>query len=170
MDRLWPTLVIVAIVILVFWGMWWGWRQRSRRDAALVPPHALPEPLGKPLLGLDARYVATTHCGRPMDRVVVAGLAYPGNARVDVFPAGASLAIPGEPLVFLPAGSIEGAGAATWAIDRAVERGGLVCVTWRVREDADPVDTYLRLLAADDQMRLIEALTHISPAGAPAGA
>lgn len=169
MDKLWPTLVIVAVVILVFWGMWRGWSRRSKRDATLAPPHSPSDGIGEPLLALDARYVATTHRGAPLDRVIAPGLAYPGNARIEVFSAGATLAIPGEPPVFLPAGSIEHVGPATWTIDRAVEHDGLVCVTWRMRHDAPPVDSYLRLLAAADQTRLIQALTRISPAGTPAG-
>lgn len=167
MDRLWPTLVVAAVVILVFAGMWWGWRRRTSRDAAIVPPQTVPTDPGAPLACADAFYVATTHHDRPLDRAAVAGLGFRAKAGIEVYASGVSLVIPGEPRVFLAAADIVRVAEATWAIDRVVERDGLVLIAWRSHH-GEIVDSYLRIVAPADHSRVLRALTEISSAGTPA--
>ena len=169
MDKLWPTLLILVVVVLIFIGMWLGWRRLSRRDASLTVPSELAEP-GDRLVAVRALHVATTHHDRPLDRVVVAGLAFRAAAEATVSTGGIVLAASGEPSVAITAASIVGIGAATWTIDRTVERDGLVLLAWRVADaDGTVLDTYLRVVDPDQRDRFVDAARGIIPDAGPAG-
>ncbi|NNC10585.1 hypothetical protein HII28_01610 [Planctomonas sp. JC2975] len=163
MDKLWPTLLILVVLALVFLGMWLGWRRRARRDSVVVVPTAL-EDAGATLLSAKALHVATTYHDKPLDRAVVAGLAFRSTASVTVSQGGVTLTAPGESSVAIAASAILGVGAATWTIDRTVERDGLLMIAWRVPADAEgPVlDTYLRVTDPDERRRLIAGISSIS--------
>lgn len=164
MDKLWPTLLIVVLVALVFFAMWLGWRRRARRDSGLVVPAQLETP-GETLLTVQALHVATTHHDAPLDRVAMAGLAYRANATIDVSTGGVTIIAPGETRVAIAASAVVGVGTATWTIDRSVESDGLVLMAWRTtRTDAGGrvLDTYLRLGDAQLQQRLVAGIRSIA--------
>lgn len=163
MDKLWPTLLIVVVLALVFLAMWWGWRRRASRDAALTVPTALDAP-GAELLTVQALHVASTHHEKPLDRVVVPGLAFRANAAVAVWEGGVTIAAPGEARVAIAVTSILGVGAATWTIDRTVERDGLLLLAWRpspTTVDGPVIDTYLRVTDPDERRRLVAGVREI---------
>ena len=160
MDKFWPTALIVVILALVFVAMWIGWRRRARRDASLVVPATLDRH-GRPILTVEALHVGSTHHDRPLDRVVVPGLAFRANATVAVSSGGVTISAPGESDVAIASDALVGAGTATWTIDRAVEQDGLVLVAWRtgVSDPAAPViDTYLRVASPQEQGRLVASI------------
>lgn len=164
MDKLWPTALIAIVVVLIFVGMWIGWRRRVRRDSAIAVPSALATP-GETLLTIKALHVGSTHNGRPLDRVVVPGLAFRANATVTVSTGGIMISAPGETSVAIPADAILGAGTATWTIDRTVEQDGLVLLAWRSEGESagtdaggTVIDTYLRTADATEQERLIAGI------------
>jgi hypothetical protein len=168
MDKLWPTLLIVVVVALVFVGMWAGWRRIRRRDAALAIRAALADP-GETLLSLPALHVATTHHDEPLDRVVVPGLAFRADATVTVSRGGVTLAAPGEQTVAIEAASILAAGTATWTIDRSVEQDGLALLAWRARRtdgDDQVLDTYLRVAEPERQRELLADIRSLITPGA----
>jgi hypothetical protein len=74
------------------------------------------------------------------------------------------LRITGEPDVFLDRASIVGVGRATWTIDRAVERDGLVVLSWRL-DTATVADSYLRLQGGDPDA-LVHAIDPLRPSAA----
>jgi len=142
MDRVAPTLVVVAVLLGVVGLMWWSWRARSRRDARL--PAGYPHPLTAPVELATARvlYVATTPRDRPLERLIINGLGFRARAVLTVTAAGVDLAVPGEEAVFIPAEAIELLTPATLAIDRVVETDGLLRLGWRLRgADAAASDT-----------------------------
>ena len=158
MDRVTPTIVIVAVVLLVFVGLALGWRARRRRQAGLPALAVPPATLGAAVLVDDVFYVATTVAEAPTDRIAVRGLGFRSRATVAVHPEGVVLAIAGQPDAFLPSTSVTGVGRATWTIDRVVGRDGLVVVTWTLGDTL--VDTYLK---SDRPDALVEALTTLAP-------
>lgn len=167
MARLWPTTIIVVVVALVFLAMWWGWRRRIRRDSALRPVRAVPHELGDVRCTAEVLYVATTAHDRELERLAIDGLGLPGRAIVTVAQAGVLIAVTGEREAFVPASAVVAADAATVAIDRVVETGGLVRLSWRV--DGEPeastgtvVDSYLRAVEPADRGPLIDALNTIA--------
>ncbi|WP_417562544.1 hypothetical protein [Microbacterium sp.] len=136
-------LIVVAIAVVLLALMAWGWMRRGRRDAAtLSSAHELAE--GSSVHDVfDGQYVATTREGEPLERVAAPGLGFRSSATISVADTGIALDLTGQERVVIPAERIDDVGQATFAIDRIVERDGLVRVTWRT----DPgivVDTYLR--------------------------
>ncbi len=162
-GRLVPAITVIALLVLLLALMVLGWRARRRRQRALPEPPRLPAGLGAPTFEVDVLYVATTTAGQPLDRLTVAPLGFRGRAAARVHDAGLVLAIDGEREVLVPADRITGSGLATYAIDRVVEEGGLVAVTWILDEAAGTsVDTYLRVIDPREKTALVDALHHIT--------
>jgi hypothetical protein len=161
-----PTLLVTALVLLALVGMLLSWRGRRRRSAVLGTVPSLPADPGEPIFTTEALYVATTLEAQELQRVAVTGLAVRGRATLQVFASGISLAIPGQDAVFLPVELILGVGTGTVTIDRVVEPGGMVVITWTL--GSTPVDTYLRPLSADDKTRIIDAIGAIRPSSVAA--
>ncbi|MET4157995.1 hypothetical protein [Agromyces sp. PvR057] len=170
MDKWIGALVAFVVVGGLLWLAFRAWRGRERRDATLSA-YPLPALEGEALLETEVLYVATTPIGSPLERLAVHGLAFRGAGRIEVFPEGVVLRIAGEQPSFLPASRIVSAGEATYAIDRGVEPGGLVAVSWIVDlNDAEPeqvapyVDSYLRARHPGDSARIIAAVNDIAAA------
>ncbi|MCU1583606.1 MAG: hypothetical protein JWM49_162 [Microbacteriaceae bacterium] len=160
MDRTTSTTIVIIVILLALLGMFLGWRGRQRRQAGLPTPDAVPAELGTGLLALEAFYVATTVADRELDRIAVAGLGYRSRARVTVAERGVVLSLSAVPEIFIPAEAILGADRATFTIDRVVETGGLVRITWLLGDTG--VDSYLRTGDSSESAALIAAVTSIA--------
>ncbi|QAY61241.1 hypothetical protein ET475_15470 [Microbacterium protaetiae] len=143
MTREGALLLMVAIALVLLALMAWGWYRRTRRDAApLTSVHDLPAEAtvsGR----YDGLYVATTRQDEPLERIAAPGLGYRSRADIIVADTGIALDIPGQQRLVIPAERIADVAQATVAIDRVVEKDGLVRVTWRT-DLGTRVDTYLR--------------------------
>lgn len=164
MDRFAPTVLIGIVFVGILVLMVVSWKRRSRRDAHLAPrPMADP---GRELMAADGFYVATTVHERPLERLAPAGLGFRGRARLTVFAGGVSIAVVGAAETVIPATDIVTAAPATWAIDRVVERDGLVLLAWRAAGTTSPgstvLDSYLRIVDVDERERLMAAIRQIS--------
>jgi hypothetical protein len=172
MDKLWPTLIIVAIVIVVFGAMWLGWRGRARRDLALQPTQTIPRELGTVHLDIDLFYVATTEHDQPLERLAIRGLSFRGRAHVTVADSGIAIGVSGEPDVFIPADAIDSVATANVTIDRVVEPDGLARLSWHISTAAGPgsgplVDSYLRTIDPGDRAKLLAAVNNIARTETP---
>ncbi|MFC6355448.1 PH-like domain-containing protein [Luethyella okanaganae] len=175
-ERLIPTLLIAAVLALLFFLMWRGWRARRRRDATLAP-YPVPEDALPASLRAQTLYVATTRHGEPLERLAIAGLGFRSRAELAVAADGVTIGIRGEAPVFVPRAAIRGIRPATWTIDRVVEGDGLLRLSWLLGVRADPskasgeqtVDSYFRVTDPADRGRVIDAINDISPARAGAG-
>ncbi|MEX1079163.1 MAG: hypothetical protein WED09_08660 [Homoserinimonas sp.] len=148
MDRPILMAVVMAFLLLLLALMLFGWRRRQRSQSQLPRPLGLPDDPGPVSLEVAAFYVATTLAGEPLNRIAVGGLGYRARASVGVTDRGLTLSIPGQPTIFIPATGIRSVEKATWAIDRAVEEGGLVLIRWALgapAADSTEVDSYLRI-------------------------
>lgn len=162
MDRLPATLIIVAVVVLVFTLMAIGWRGRVTRQAGVAQLAEPPADLGAVRWRADGvLYVATTRADNPLDRVVASGLGFRSRANLVVAEHGIALALTGAPVRFIPRQTLRGAGRATWTIDRVVEQDGLATIRWQL--GADAVDSYFRVDDPDALVRAIESLTPEHP-------
>lgn len=159
MDKVIPTVVVIVLIAFILVGMYFGWRSRQKRQASLVKTEPVPADIGRELLSLELFYVATTISGDPLNRVAVSGLGYRARASITVATEGIVLAIAGEPDAFIPAESILEVERATWTIDRVVETGGLVCVSWMLGDTS--VDSYLRVVEPPDPSALIDAIEQL---------
>lgn len=138
------TLAITLIAVLVLLALLaWAWWRRSRRDAGLRAPIGDAPADAAVRATFSALYVATTRHGEPLERLAIKGLGFRSRADVTVTDAGLALDLTGQPRVFVPNDRITGVAQATVAIDRVVERDGLVRLSWRP-DDVTVVDSYLR--------------------------
>ena len=159
------VLIPIAIIALL---MALGWRARRRRQADVRRPASPPAELGAVLFSEDMLYVATTRADAPLDRIAVGGLGFRARAVVTVAAAGIRLELAGQQPTFLPTESLDVAGRATWTIDRAISKEGLVFVRWSQTADdgtASSFDSYFR---PADPAVMLDALEKIVPSSAAA--
>ncbi|HYI50957.1 MAG TPA: hypothetical protein VEX42_05255 [Microbacterium sp.] len=143
MTREAALAVIIAVTVALLALIAWAWWRRSRRDSGLVAPVG-EAPSGAAILSShDALYVATTRHAEPLERLAIRGLGFRSRADLTITSAGIALDITGQPRFFLPTERIVDVAQATVAIDRVVERDGLVRIAWRLDGDT-VVDSYLR--------------------------
>jgi hypothetical protein len=161
-DKLLPTLGILAVVVIVLALAIVGWRRRVRRDSGAGGGYSTPGTLSAPLAEAAALYVATTKAGQHLERLALPGLAYRGKATIAVRPEGVAIAVTGETPVFIPAAVVSGVGAASVAIDRAVERDGLLRLGWTTSGGA-AADTYFRVVDPAGRAQLAAAIEQIVP-------
>ncbi|WP_214467054.1 PH-like domain-containing protein [Microbacterium flavescens] len=135
-------IMVGAALVLLALGTW-AWLRRGRRDSGLRAPVAEIPPGAAIRSVLPVLYVATTRHEQPLERLSIRGLAYRSRADLTIADAGIALDLTGHPRVFIDADRIVGAGQATVAIDRVVERDGLLRLSWRL-DDGTVVDSYLR--------------------------
>lgn len=143
MSRESALMVMVGAAVVLLALLAWAWWRRSRRDSGLRTPTGEVPTDAVTTAVSEALYVATTRHGEPLERLAIRGLAFRARATVTVTDAGVVLDLAGSPRIFVPADRITAVGQATVAIDRVVERDGLVCLSWRL-DDGTVVDSYLR--------------------------
>lgn len=173
MSREGALLVILAVVVVLIGLGVVAWRRRARRDSGFVAP------VGEIPSGAEATstasgfYVATTRHDEPLERLAIAGLAFRSRVVVTVTDCGVGLALAGSAPLFLPVAQIAAVDLARVAIDRVVEPGGLVRLTWsaaRTGGGSELVDTFLRPQDASARA-LADAIAATLPApSAPAEA
>jgi hypothetical protein len=168
-DRIDPVAVaiVAAVLVLALLAMFAGWRRRARVQSGLTLPEGLVT--GEPLLTVRGLLLATTFAGRPLDRVVAAGLGHRVQATVTVATDGVRIHRDGAESLALPVAALTGAGTATWTVDRAVEPGGLTVLGWTLVRDGQsvPVESAFRL-STDDRDALVAAVRALVPGDAHA--
>ncbi len=163
MTREVVLLLIVAFTVVLIGVGVWAWLRRRRRDAGLHAPYGEAPDDAATTATFTGLYVATTRRDAPLERLAIRGLAFRSRVDITVTDRGVALDLTGQPRIFLPVTAISGVAQATVAIDRVVEKDGLVRVTWPAGDT--PVDTYLR--AQDASARaLTDAIAAILPAPA----
>ncbi len=161
MTREDALLVVVAFTALLLVVLAWAWRRRTRRDAVWsAPVGEIPAGARETAL-FETLYVATTRHGEPLERLAIGGLAFRSRAALTVTDQGFALDLTGRPRLFFAASRLDDVAQATVAIDRVVERDGLVRVTWRIDDDTI-VDSYFRPQDASARA-LADALRGILP-------
>lgn len=161
MDRLLPTLIIGAVILGVFGLMLVGWSNRRRRQGAVARPVVAPAVLGAASVLVEGWYVATTLADQPLERVAVHGLGFRAQATAGVHPEGLVLAVRGQDPILIAPSALRGAGRATWAIDRVVEKDGLILIGWMLGDT--PVDSYLRVPDTTSAAAFVTALQGLVP-------
>jgi hypothetical protein len=167
MPELVPTLVVVAVILLAFLGMFLGYRGRRRRQQAFGRPLPVPSGLSPATYERELFYVSTTLRDQPLERVAVAGLGMRSRARLAVHSEGAVLELRGVEPLYIPIASVQTIDRSTMTIDRVVERDGLVRIGWLLEHT--PVDTYLRAGTPAETADTVEALHPLLGCGTSAG-
>ncbi|KRC51197.1 hypothetical protein ASE16_09760 [Leifsonia sp. Root227] len=173
MDKLVPTLVVAAVLVVALLLIVWGWRRRVRRDRPAGGGYAARtdargEAPAQPIATAESFYVATTKGGEHLERLALPGLSFRGKATVSVAADGVTIAVTGEQPVYIPVSAISGLGAATTAIDRVVEKDGLLRLSWTTSGGA-AADSFFRVVDPADRAPIVGAVESILPAGSQAG-
>ena len=142
-------IVLVALAYLAIRG----WRSRSASQSKLIAELPGGFEAGDAKQVSDLFYVVTTVAGAPLDRITRFGLGNRGKAKATLSAAGLILDRTGEESLFLEASAIKTVNTASATIGKAVERDGLVVVTWTYGT-AD-FDTYLRVLNQEFRAQLL---------------
>lgn len=134
--------ITIAVALVALLAMLFAWRRRMRRDSIYTAPLGVPE--HAEVTGRhEVLYVSTTRHDQPLERLAIAPLAYRARGELAVTDRGIALCLDGSPTVFLSKDKLAGVDRATVTIDKAVEPGGLVRITWRA-DAGTIVDSYLR--------------------------
>lgn len=155
MNLVLTAVIAAAITILIFIGMWIGWKSRARRGEGI---HVNPLPPSGEIIDEFPRagYVSTTPAGEPLVRLAVPGLVYKGNADVTVRQDGITIQVTGEDAVHLTAQQVSGHQPARVRVGKAVERDGLEILNWTSGDDH--VESSFRFQTSDEQHRFARAI------------
>jgi hypothetical protein len=148
MTRALLVVACIAFVLLVLALMRLGWRNRARRQDALLPGLApVPAELGTLHLGPhEGLYVGSSFAASWQDRVVYRELGNRAAARISWYDAGLLVDRDGAAPVFVPAGDVTDARLAAGLAGKVVGAGGLLVLRWRCGDQL--IDTGFR---ADDK-------------------
>lgn len=167
MDKLLPTIGILAMVVAVLLLAVMGWRRRVRRDEPAGGGYPAPE-AGAATATADVLYVATTKAGEHLERLALPGLTYRGKGVVEVAADGVRLRVTGEQPVFIPVSALTDIGTASVTIDRVVERDGMLRLGWTTSGGA-AADSYFRVVDPGGRSALTAAIEDILSGGSAAG-
>jgi hypothetical protein len=157
MERFWLVLAIFAFVLLCLWGMYLGWRRKSRSQSARVPPFpAIPEDAGDALLESTGVYLATTTAGNWQDRIVTRGAGLRTGAVWRLHDDGVAVERGGAPDFWIPRDAVTGIRRDTKIAGKVMGTDALLVITWRLG-GAD-LDTGFRGDDLDDYPQWIEQL------------
>lgn len=141
MTRLGAALVVLAIVLIAFAGMYFGWRALKKRQSHIATPELLPHEFHA-TSSLRGLYLATTLADKPLERIVVHGLGFKSNGTFEIGPQGIAVHLTSENPILIPSEDLSSVERASWTIDSGVEPDGLVKIRWRL--GAQLVDSYFR--------------------------
>ncbi|KQM15089.1 hypothetical protein ASF83_03500 [Plantibacter sp. Leaf171] len=162
-GRILAALLVAVFLLGVLALMALAWRRRVSRDARIGPLPELPDPRPVPSLTVEVLYVATSKHDQPLERLALEGLRYRSRVTLELGAAGVVVDVPGERPTFIPATSIVGLDQTNLTIDRVVEPGGLLRLSWRPVPSVI-ADSTFRVLEQADRARIIDAVTSIIPA------
>ena len=160
MDRLPPTLALLALFALILAAMWWGWRSRGARQSALPAPHPDSD-----LIDLDggiaagpfeATYVSTVLAGEPLERIVAHGLGSRSRAHLSRGTSGSwRIQRDGAPSFTIPADQVHEITTASGMAGKSVGGSGLLVIRWQNGPDAPTLDTGFRMARRADHDLLL---------------
>jgi hypothetical protein len=160
------TLAIVAFFLLCVLAMWWGYRNRARRQDAVLPEFPQPpQELGKDLLDpATGVYISTTTAKSWQDRVAIGDVGFRAAATLRLTGDGVLFDREGADRVWIPAGSVVSARTDRAIAGKVMSRDGLLVVRWRLGEHE--LDTGFRGDDKDVYADWVEALTGLAKGGA----
>ena len=134
--RLILTALIVVVFVLCLLAMWWGYRNRARRQGAVLPefpqpPESLPRDVLEPATGV---YISTTTAASWQDRVAIGDIGFRAAATMHLTDDGVLFDRKGADDVWIPAASVVSARTDRAIAGKVMGRDGLLVVRWRLGE------------------------------------
>jgi len=156
------VLVVLAVFVLCAAAMWWGWRNRARRQAAMLPPFPdVPawwregEAGHAPLLPVASGvYVGTTTAGDWQDRIAVGDIGFRSAAELALYDSGLLVSRTGASPLWIPAEALREARTDRALAGKVMSADGLLVVRWQLGDHlldtgfrGDDKDSYQRWVA-----------------------
>ncbi|WP_348770049.1 hypothetical protein [Arthrobacter sp. E3] len=160
-ERILPGMLTLLLVVVIFAMMWWGWRNKLKRQDAVAPLPEVPAGMGEAAISVPGLYVVTTSAGDWLDRMAVHGLGIRTPAIVHVYAAGVVIERKGAQDIFIAQERLREVGAQSGMAGKFVEKDGLVVIGWDLADTA--VDTGFRTTQAGAKRPLMEALQALLP-------
>jgi len=169
-NRLGLTLLFLAVFALLVALMWWGYRNRARRQSHLPAFPEVPAGLldrvrageAEPLLPPSTGVYASTVTDRSwQDRVAVGDVGFRADATAHLLPDGLLFDRTGATPVWIPAESVRAARTEAGIAGKVMGGGGLLVVRWAVGEQQ--FDTGFRADDKDDYDTWVPALGALNP-------
>lgn len=161
MDKVIGASIAAALIILAFTFMTLAWRARTRRAHDYA---TWPELQGELNATVEVFYVATTQGANSLERVSLKGFSYRGYANLEVFDDGLQVRLTTKDVLAIPAHSLLSYEFAQVAIDKAVEKEGLIGFTWQTaaaENGTRELTTFIRLRDPRDRNDLTQIFTKL---------
>lgn len=155
MDKVIGASIAAVLIILAFTFMGLAWRARRRNASVYITWPALS---GEPTEAHEVFYVATTRGANALERVSLKGFTYRGFATLEVFPEGLQVRLSTNDVLAIPATGLRRYEFSQVAIDKAVEREGLIGLTW----ESAPLDGQTHELTTFIRLRDASARDHLT--------
>ncbi|MFC0435873.1 transporter [Kutzneria buriramensis] len=168
MTRVLLVLIVLAFFLLCIAAMWWGWRNKARRQAETLPAlPAAPTELGDELLPeATGVYVSTTTDESWQDRVAVGDVGFRSEATLHLHDKGLLIDRVGATPVWIPRDAVRDAHVGQGLAGKVMLGDGLLIVRWQVENQL--LDSGFR---ADEKEHYQEWVTALrSMAGVGGGA
>lgn len=163
-ERIVPGILTLLIVAVAFTLMWWGWRNKLKRQADVGQLPEVPAELGEALISVPGQYVVTTSGGDWLDRLAVHGLGIRTPAVVHAYPSGILVERSGAQDIFIAKEHFTELATQAGMAGKFVEKDGIVVISWLLA--GAEVDTGFRTTEAGAKHPLMETLQTLLPEGA----
>ena len=144
-DKVIGASIAAALLVIAFTFMGLAWRARHRRSSQYATWPALS---GEPRETHEIFYVATTLGSNSLERIALKGFTYRGFASLEVLRDGLQIRLKTNDVLAIPASSLVGYEFSQVAIDKVVEKDGLIGLTWVSSPEILPTQeltTFVRL-------------------------
>lgn len=175
LNYLWVSLAILVVVCAL---LWFGWRNRKRRQSHVYAPTEVPDELleAEPEAAAEGMVIGTVKAEDYLDRIAVHELGLRTEGRIEVHwaptsernqdleqpaPHGVAIFRAGARNWFIPAQQIQHAGTHHGMIGKFVERDGVIMIGWEL--GGTQVATGFRPRHAAEGRALLAALRRHSP-------
>lgn len=163
-ERILPGILTLLIIVVAFALMWWGWRNKLKRQADVGQLPEAPTELGEALISVPGQYVVTTSGGDWLDRLAVHGLGIRTPGVVHVYPSGILVERSGAQDIFIAKEHFTELATQSGMAGKFVEKDGLIVIGWLLA--GKDVDTGFRTIEAGAKRPLMETLQTLLPEGA----
>jgi hypothetical protein len=154
--RLWLTIGLAVLCVVVAALCWIGWRHRAARQAAFPPLPAVPDELDPPLRTAAGVYVSTVTADSWQNRIVVQGAGRPSRAVVSLHRDGVLVDRVAEGAIWIPRSVLTGVRQAPGVAGKVMGLpNGILLLSWYWGDSL--VETGLRCDDDDMQAAFLDA-------------
>lgn len=160
-SKLIPTLICLLIVVVILALMWWGWKNRQKRQSPIGVLATVPTEFDEkePSGNFSGIYVSTNTRGDWLDRIAVETLGYKSQTNLLLYPEGLIFNRQGAKDIWIPVDDLIEVRTESGMSGKFVEKNGLLVVSWNF--NGTPVDTGFRTQVAEDKTLAQEAISNL---------